>query len=161
IWPNSFSAIWQQRKSSKWRPTNPCRMTSSSSGNVCGSICRNRIAQAIRSNALCASNAVKALTTPGKSSASDARCAEHAPLKRITEDANEWEIGQWAKVGLRSVAMITHAQQPHHHDHHDSEDRSHDHAHHHHHHDHARGASQRTLLIVLVMTFGYMLAEAV
>ncbi|MEO6726207.1 MAG: cation diffusion facilitator family transporter [Blastocatellia bacterium] len=42
----------------------------------------------------------------------------------------------------------------------------HDHADHHHpsalhHHDHARGASQRTLLIVLTLTFGYMIAEAV
>ncbi|HKQ73992.1 MAG TPA: cation diffusion facilitator family transporter [Blastocatellia bacterium] len=45
-----------------------------------------------------------------------------------------------------------------------------DHAHHHarphthgsaHHHDHARGASQRTLLIVLALTFTYMLAEAI
>lgn len=32
---------------------------------------------------------------------------------------------------------------------------------HHAHHDHARGASQRVLLIVLGLTFGYMLAEAV
>lgn len=45
--------------------------------------------------------------------------------------------------------------QPHDHAHH-----SHEH-HHHDHHDHARGASQRTLLIVLLLTFGYMLAEAV
>ncbi len=30
-----------------------------------------------------------------------------------------------------------------------------------HHHDHARGASQRTLLIVLVLTFVYMIAEAI
>src|SRR5262245_57005670 len=46
----------------------------------------------------------------------------------------------------------------------------HDHTHHHApphahlgdgHHDHARGASQRTLLIVLALTFGYMLAEAI
>lgn len=39
----------------------------------------------------------------------------------------------------------------------------HDHAHHshEHHHDHARGASQRTLLIVLALTFCYMLAEAI
>lgn len=39
----------------------------------------------------------------------------------------------------------------------------HDHAHSlssHTHHDHARGASQRTLLLVLVLTFAYMLAEA-
>ncbi|MGE0882847.1 MAG: cation diffusion facilitator family transporter [Blastocatellales bacterium] len=38
------------------------------------------------------------------------------------------------------------------HDHHDHSD---------HHHDHLRGASQRTLLIVLALTFTYMLAEAV
>ncbi len=42
----------------------------------------------------------------------------------------------------------------------------HDHAHDQarhitHHHDHARGASQRTLLIVLVLTFVYMIAEAI
>ena len=44
----------------------------------------------------------------------------------------------------------------------------HDHAHDHPHshsgpgqHDHTRGASQRTLLIVLALTFGYMIAEAV
>ncbi|MBO0860321.1 MAG: cation transporter [Chloracidobacterium sp.] len=44
----------------------------------------------------------------------------------------------------------------------------HDHDHAHHHpgrdwrgHDHTREASQRTLLIVLVLTFGYMLAEAI
>src|SRR5215813_11747945 len=30
-----------------------------------------------------------------------------------------------------------------------------------HHHDHTRGASQRTLLIVLALTFGYRLAEAI
>ncbi len=42
-----------------------------------------------------------------------------------------------------------------HHEHH------HDHSDHHHHHDHARGASQRTLLIVLALTFSYMLAEAI
>jgi len=51
-----------------------------------------------------------------------------------------------------------------------SQGRQHDHAHHHAHphahlgdghHDHARGASQRTLLIVLALTFGYMLAEAI
>jgi len=51
----------------------------------------------------------------------------------------------------RSPAMSTPALQ--HHDH--------DHADHHPHHDHARGASQRTLLIVLALTFGYMIAEAV
>src|SRR5262245_29598832 len=56
--------------------------------------------------------------------------------------------------------MISHAQQPHDRDHHDHQDRSHDHARRHHH-NHARGASQRTLLIVLLLTFGYMLAEAV
>jgi cobalt-zinc-cadmium efflux system protein len=43
-----------------------------------------------------------------------------------------------------------------HHDHADHHDHSA-----HHHHDHARGASQRTLLIVLTLTFGYMIAEAV
>jgi len=51
--------------------------------------------------------------------------------------------------------MISHAH--HHH---------HDHAHHHpgsdwRGHDHTREASQRTLLIVLALTFGYMLAEAI
>ncbi|MCI0524617.1 MAG: cation diffusion facilitator family transporter [Acidobacteria bacterium] len=41
-------------------------------------------------------------------------------------------------------------------------DRAHDQARHiNHHHDHARGASQRTLLIVLVLTFVYMIAEAI
>jgi cobalt-zinc-cadmium efflux system protein len=41
-------------------------------------------------------------------------------------------------------------------------DHAHDQAYHaNHRHDHARGASQRTLLIVLVLTFGYMIAEAV
>lgn len=45
--------------------------------------------------------------------------------------------------------------QPHDHAHH-----AHEH-HHHEHHDHTRGASQRTLLIVLTLTFGYMLAEGV
>jgi cobalt-zinc-cadmium efflux system protein len=53
--------------------------------------------------------------------------------------------------------MVSHA---HHHDH------AHHHAHHHEHrdrrhHDHTREASQRTLLIVLALTFGYMLAEAI
>lgn len=43
-----------------------------------------------------------------------------------------------------------------HHDHADHHDHSA-----HHHHDHTRGASQRTLLIVLTLTFGYMIAEAV
>lgn len=48
----------------------------------------------------------------------------------------------------------------------DSHDHPHDHSHPHsgagrHHHDHTRGASQRTLLIVLALTFGYMIAEAV
>ncbi|MBO0724139.1 MAG: cation transporter [Blastocatellia bacterium] len=51
--------------------------------------------------------------------------------------------------------MVSHA---HHHHHHD-------HAHHHpgrgRGHDHTREASQRTLLIVLALTFGYMLAEAI
>src|SRR5262247_1355282 len=56
--------------------------------------------------------------------------------------------------------MISHAQQPHDRDHHDHQDRSHDHARRHHH-NHARGASQRTLLIVLALTFVYMLAEAI
>jgi cobalt-zinc-cadmium efflux system protein len=47
-----------------------------------------------------------------------------------------------------------------------SHDHTHAHPEHHghgsgHHHDHIRGASQRTLLIVLALTFGYMLAEAV
>ncbi|HMV87536.1 MAG TPA: cation diffusion facilitator family transporter [Blastocatellia bacterium] len=53
--------------------------------------------------------------------------------------------------------MSTSALQHHHH--------GHDHADHHHHsahhHDHTRGASQRTLLIVLTLTFGYMIAEAI
>ncbi len=53
------------------------------------------------------------------------------------------------------------ALQHHLHDH----DHADHHAHHdhsaHHHHDHTRGASQRTLLIVLTLTFGYMIAEAV
>lgn len=44
---------------------------------------------------------------------------------------------------------------------HDHAQHLHDHPHEHHHHDHARGASQRTLLIVLTLTFGYMLAEAI
>jgi cobalt-zinc-cadmium efflux system protein len=53
--------------------------------------------------------------------------------------------------------MVSHA---HHHDH------GHHHAHHHTsgaggRHDHKREASQRTLLIVLALTFGYMLAEAI
>src|SRR5262249_834296 len=57
--------------------------------------------------------------------------------------------------------MSTPALQHHPHDH----DHSHDHDHHHasssyHSHDHTRGASQRTLLIVLSLTFGYMIAEA-
>ena len=43
-----------------------------------------------------------------------------------------------------------------HHDHADHQDHSA-----HHHHDHMRGTSQRTLLIVLTLTFGYMIAEAV
>jgi cobalt-zinc-cadmium efflux system protein len=48
--------------------------------------------------------------------------------------------------------------QNHTHDHsHDQGDS--DSAHHHHH--HARGATQRTLLIVLALTFGYMIAEAI
>jgi cobalt-zinc-cadmium efflux system protein len=48
------------------------------------------------------------------------------------------------------------AEHPRHsHDHHD-----HPHAHHTHH-DHTRGASQRTLFIVLALTFTYMLAEAI
>src|SRR5262245_58937726 len=56
--------------------------------------------------------------------------------------------------------MASHAHQ------HSHSDHAHDHAHPHahlgsHHHDHTRGASQRTLLIVLVLTFGYMLAEAI
>jgi cobalt-zinc-cadmium efflux system protein len=60
--------------------------------------------------------------------------------------------------------MVSRAQQ-HQHDHADHKGHSHNHAHSphdhsNHHHDHARGASQRTLLIVLVLTFGYMLAEA-
>jgi cobalt-zinc-cadmium efflux system protein len=46
----------------------------------------------------------------------------------------------------------------HHHRNHDHHDHAHSHAAHH---DHTRGASQRTLLIVLSLTFGYMLAEAV
>ncbi len=54
--------------------------------------------------------------------------------------------------------MVNRSAQSHHHEHHDHAD--HDH-HHHHHHDHARGASQRTLLIVLLLTFVYMVAEAV
>jgi cobalt-zinc-cadmium efflux system protein len=39
----------------------------------------------------------------------------------------------------------------------------HGHRHHfgHHHHDHGRGASQKVLLAVLLLTFGYMIAEAV
>ena len=53
--------------------------------------------------------------------------------------------------------MVSHAHQ---HDH------THPHAHPHTHrdgrrHDHTREASQRTLLIVLALTFGYMLAEAI
>ncbi len=59
--------------------------------------------------------------------------------------------------------MIGHA-----HNHHSpgdrhGDDQSHRHEHpvKHHHHDHSRGASQRTLLIVLALTFGYMIAEAV
>jgi cobalt-zinc-cadmium efflux system protein len=58
--------------------------------------------------------------------------------------------------------MSTPVLQHHPHDH--GQDPSHDHSHDHHshhHHDHTRGASQRTLLIVLTMTFGYMIAEAV
>jgi cobalt-zinc-cadmium efflux system protein len=47
--------------------------------------------------------------------------------------------------------------QPHPHDGHDH----HDHDHSHHRHDHTRGASQRTLVVVLLLTFGYMIAEAV
>lgn len=50
--------------------------------------------------------------------------------------------------------MSTSAAQLHHHDH------AH-HPHEHHHHDHTRGASQKTLFIVLLLTFGYMLAEAI
>jgi cobalt-zinc-cadmium efflux system protein len=50
--------------------------------------------------------------------------------------------------------MVNPAQQPHHHHHHD-------HAHPAHHHSHAREASQRTLIVVLALTFGYMLAEAI
>jgi cobalt-zinc-cadmium efflux system protein len=50
--------------------------------------------------------------------------------------------------------MVNPTQQPHHHHHHD-------HAHPAHHHSHAREASQRTLVIVLALTFGYMLAEAI
>jgi cobalt-zinc-cadmium efflux system protein len=46
------------------------------------------------------------------------------------------------------------------HAHHDHSDHAHDHAHPHAPHDHTRGASQRTLLVVLALTFGYMLAEA-
>jgi len=42
-----------------------------------------------------------------------------------------------------------------------SHDHQHDHSAHDHHHDHTRGASQRTLIIVLALTFGYMIAEAV
>jgi cobalt-zinc-cadmium efflux system protein len=50
--------------------------------------------------------------------------------------------------------------------HHSPRDHPHDHAHQHsdpaqRHHDHTRGASQQTLLIVLLLTFGYMIAEAV
>lgn len=45
-------------------------------------------------------------------------------------------------------------------------DHDHDHSHRHSHlihdhHDHARGASQRLLVTVLILTFGYMIAEAV
>lgn len=52
--------------------------------------------------------------------------------------------------------MVSHAHQYSHSDH------AHAHPHPHaRHHDHLRGASQRTLLIVLSLTFGYMLAEAI
>jgi cobalt-zinc-cadmium efflux system protein len=45
---------------------------------------------------------------------------------------------------------------------HPHEDEPHAHDHHHdHQHNHARGASQRTLVVVLTLTFGYMLAEAI
>jgi cobalt-zinc-cadmium efflux system protein len=52
--------------------------------------------------------------------------------------------------------MVSHAHQ------HSHSDHAHPHTHWgEHHHDHLRGASQRTLLIVLSLTFGYMLAEAI
>lgn len=44
---------------------------------------------------------------------------------------------------------------------HPHDDHDHPHHDHSHHHDHTRGASQRTLVIVLLLTFGYMIAEAV
>src|SRR5262245_2754533 len=60
--------------------------------------------------------------------------------------------------------MASHAHQHSHSDHAHDHARRHAHPHAHlggHHHDHMRGASQRTLLIVLALTFGYMLAEAI
>ncbi len=56
------------------------------------------------------------------------------------------------------VSHASHSSHEHHHDHAHGHDR---HSHSHHHHNHARGASQRTLLLVLMLTFGYMLAEAI
>lgn len=57
--------------------------------------------------------------------------------------------------------MSTSALQNHHHEHDHADHHGHNDGAAHHHHDHARGASQRTLLIVLMLTFGYMIAEAV
>lgn len=57
--------------------------------------------------------------------------------------------------------MISHAHNHRSHGQDHAHDQSHQHAHRSSHHDHARGASQRTLLIVLALTFGYMIAEAV
>ena len=57
--------------------------------------------------------------------------------------------------------MSTSALQHHHHEHDHADHHGHNDGAAHHHHDHTRGASQRTLLIVLTLTFGYMIAEAV
>jgi len=57
--------------------------------------------------------------------------------------------------------MISHAHNHRSHGQDHAPDQSHQPAHRSSHHDHARGASQRTLLIVLALTFGYMIAEAV
>lgn len=84
-----------------------------------------------------------------------ARFAEPVPGNGITKFCHNGNC-RAEHPALRSPTMSTPALQLHPHNH-----VHHSHEHHDHHHDHTRGASQKTLLIVLALTFSYMLAEAV